>query len=106
MYICIYTYIYRYIYIHIYIHIYIYIYNKYVCSLLGASGFYGSTGRDVQNLWFWFTVPQKGYAKRGSNRQSPKNHFNITFKQFLSHLKVTNLFLEPLLAYPFCGTVI
>ena len=43
------------------------------------------------------TVPQKGYARRGSNRQ-------ITKKNMFKSLK-SNLFLEPLLAYPFCGTV-
>ena len=39
------------------------------------------------------TVPQKGYAKRGSNRQitnnSMLNHLQVTFKSRLSHLKVT-----------------
>ena len=51
-----------------------------------------------------FTVPQKGYAKRGSNRQITKtpclSHSQVTSKSLKS-----NLFLEPLLAYPFWWTV-
>ena len=65
MYIYIYicsTRVYVYIYIYIYIYTYIYIY-----------------------IYMYITVPQKGYAKRGSNRQIT----NTTFKSRLNDLNVT-----------------
>ena len=83
---------------HMYIHIYIYTYictQTLLASLLSC----------VVALLSLLTVPQKGYAKRGSIRQITNHIISSDLKVTLNKSLKSNLFLEPLLAYPCCGTV-
>ena len=72
------TRIYIYIYIYVYTHIYVYLLDPGTeMSVLGVD-------KKIQSLRF--TVPQKGYAKRESNRQITKIN---TLKSLLNHFEVT-----------------
>ena len=92
MYMHTHTHIHIHTHVHVHIHMHLQVSLRFGCRPPTSPPENRRGDRSIQPisiLRFWisesltqFTVPQKGYAKRGSKRQ-------ITYKSLLSHLKVT-----------------